>query len=93
VDPPRPDSDREAFRQLVLRNSLGDELFRQQNAGGVIACGLAPQSDLLQLAAPFITAIATMEMGEAAAIWHQEREDRVMPAALFCHNPHLPGWY
>jgi hypothetical protein len=92
LDPPRPDSDHEAFRQLVLRNSLGDELFRQQNAGGVIACGLAPESDLAQIVAPFISALATAKVGEAAAIWWQGREDRVMLAALFCHNPHLPAW-
>jgi hypothetical protein len=93
LDTPRPDSDHEACRQVALRNSLGDELFRQQTVSGILGCGLARESILLQLAANFISTMATAKMGEAAAVWWDLTEDPRLPAALFCHNPDLPAWY
>jgi hypothetical protein len=92
LDPPRPDSDHAAYHQLVLRNSLSDDLFRQ-GASGVLACGLAPFSDLLRIAQACFQALHGASMGDAARVWWESPLLVNMPAALFCHDPSLPAWY
>jgi len=92
LDPPRPDSLNEAYRQLVLRNSLADELFRQQCVSGVLACGLVEKSELQTLTPESIAQLATGKMVDAANIWWSRPTARDFPAALFTSNPDLPAW-
>jgi hypothetical protein len=69
LDTPRPDSPNEAYRQLVLRNSLADELFRQQCVSGVLACGLGDETELKTITPEFVAKLATGKMVDAANVW------------------------
>jgi hypothetical protein len=93
LDTPRPDSPNEAYRQLVLRNSLADELFRQQCVSGVLACGLGEESELQTVTPEFIAQLATGKMVDAANIWWSRPTASDFPAALFTSNPDLPAWH